>query len=475
MHTLQEPVGPEVSSVRLLTYVLRYDDLLAGDSQLFFADDLGWPLQLGRGEDDEPVGRRGSRRLELPDRFLSSRHAVLEARGEAIELQDAGSRNGTFVNGVRISRAVLADGDLIEVGHSLLCYRVLAQPSAELLGTCAAAPRLGPTRTFCPEVMTQILNLRRIARSRESVLILAETGSGKEVAAAMVHQLSGRPGACRIVDCGAVPESLFESAFFGHQRGAFTGATEARIGEIQAAHAGTLFLDEVGNLPPAAQAKLLRVIEDDKVTPVGATQPVPIDVRWIAATNRDLFACGGEFRSDLLRRLAGYVMRIPPLRRRREDLGALSGQLLREAGVARAAITPAAGRLLFASDFPGNVRQLRTVLRSAALLAGDAPIDLRHLDGPSLRAQIRDASGAKDRASDEPPEPSQEPPPSRARAASTSTSTSLATMPDSAEIEAALFSARGNVMQAARQLKTHARQLYRWIERLALPLDKYRA
>ncbi|MFO0576278.1 MAG: sigma 54-interacting transcriptional regulator [Polyangia bacterium] len=473
MHTLQEPVGPEVSSVRLLTYVLRYDDLLAEVSQLFFADDLGWPLQIGRGEDDEPVGRRGSRRLELPDRFLSSRHAVLEMRGEAIELQDAGSRNGTFVNGARVSRAVLADGDLIEVGHSLLCYRVLAQPSAELLGTCAAAPRLGPTRTFCPEVVTQILNLRRIARSRESVLILAETGSGKEVAAAMVHQLSGRTGACRIVDCGAVPESLFESAFFGHQRGAFTGATEARIGEIQAAHGGTLFLDEVGNLPPAAQAKLLRVIEDDKVTPVGATQPVPIDVRWIAATNRDLFACGGEFRSDLLRRLAGYVMRIPPLRRRREDLGALTGQLLREAGVPRAAITPAAGRLLFASDFPGNVRQLRTVLRSAALLAGEAPIDLPHLDRPSLRAGSSDTPSPKERAADAAR------PATRARSApapaSSSASSAHSTMPDSAEIEAALFSARGNVMQAARQLKTHARQLYRWIERLALPLDKYRA
>lgn len=463
MHTLQEPAGPAASSVRLLTYVLSYDDLLAEASQLFFADDLGWPLQIGRSDDDEPVGRRGSRRLELPDRFLSTNHAVIEARGDTFELVDAGSRNGTFVNGVRISRAVLADGDLIEVGHSLLCYRVLTEPSAELLGSCAAAPRMGPTRTFCPEVVTQVLNLRRIARSRESVLILAETGSGKEVAAAMVHQLSGRKGAYRIVNCGAVPESLFESAFFGHQRGAFTGATDARIGEIQAAHGGTLFLDEAGNLPSVSQAKLLRVIEDGKVTPVGATQPVQVDVRWIAATNRDLFECEGEFRADLLRRLAGYVVRIPPLRKRREDLGALSRQLLREAGVARAAVTPAAGRLLFASDFPGNVRQLRTVLRSAALLAGDAAIDLSHLDVPSIRAKDSVAAGALDRSLDGSPTRS----PASARPASK--------RPDSAEIEAALFSAKGNVMKAARQLKTHARQLYRWLNQLALPLDKYRA
>ena len=443
MDTLQEPAGPAASSVRLLTYVLNYDDLLADASRLFFADDVGWPLHLGRGEDDAPEGQRGSHRIELPDRFLSSNHAVIEARGDTCELVDAGSRNGTFVNGVRVSRAALCDGDLIEVGHSLLCYRVLKQPSAELLSTCAAAPRMGPTRTFCPEMVTQVLNLRRIARSRESVLILAETGSGKEVAAAMIHQLSGRKGAYRIVDCGAVPESLFESAFFGHQRGAFTGASETRIGELQSAHGGTLFLDEAGNLPWASQAKLLRVLEDGKVTPVGATQPIHIDVRWIAATNRDLFECDGEFRADLLRRLAGYVVRLPPLRQRREDLGALSAQLLREAGVAKAAATPAAGRLLFTSDFPGNVRQLRAVLRSAALLAGDAPIDLPHLDVPTI--------------------------------ASPGSAKPAAGMPDTAEIEAALAKSKGNVMQAARQLKTHARQLYRWIERLALPLDKYRA
>jgi transcriptional regulator of acetoin/glycerol metabolism len=444
MNTLQEPAGPAASSVRLLTYVLSYDDLLADASRLFFADDLGWPLQIGRGEEDEPVGRRGSHRLDLPDRFLSSNHAVIvKARGDAYELVDAGSRNGTFVNGARVGRVTLSDGDLIEVGHSLLCYRVLHQPTAELLGACAAAPRMGPTRTFCPEVVAQVLNLRRIARSRESVLILAETGSGKEVAAALVHQLSGRKGAYRIVDCGAVPESLFESAFFGHQRGAFTGASEARTGEILSAHGGTLFLDEVGNLPLTSQAKLLRVLEDGKVTPVGASQAASVDVRWIAATNRDLFACEGEFRSDLLRRLAGYVVRIPPLRQRREDLGALSAQFLREAGVTRAAATPAAGRLLFASDFPGNVRQLRAALRSATLLAGEAPIDLVHLDLPSItpRDTPKATSGS----------------------------------PDSAEIEAALIRSRGNVSQAARQLKTHARQLYRWIERLGLPLDKYRA
>jgi transcriptional regulator of acetoin/glycerol metabolism len=193
----------------------------------------------------------------------------------------------------------------------------------------------------------------------------------------------------------------------------------------------------------------LRVIETGQVTPIGGADPRAVDVRWIAATNRDLFAEPCGFREDLLRRLAGYVARVPPLRARREDLGELTAHLLRDAGIASASITAPAGRALFASALPGNVRQLRTTLRSAAILAGDAPIDVHHLPAP------------------EPATPA-------AEAERGSIDDKKAAAPTAADITAALTAAGGNVVRAAAALGAHPRQLYRWIERFAIDLSQYR-
>jgi DNA-binding NtrC family response regulator len=265
----------------------------------------------------------------------------------------------------------------------------------------------------------------------------------------MIHELSGRRGSYGGVDCGAVPETLFESTFFGHKTG-----PDARRGEILRADGGTLFLDEVANMSLTAQAKLLRVIEDGKVVPLGSSDGTSVDVRWIAATNRDLFTDGAGFRPDLLRRLAGYVARIPPLRQRREDLGVLAAHLLTDVGAKKASITAPAGRKLFASNMPGNVRQLRTVLRAAAILAGDAAIEVAHLgrfDAPKegrTELQPLDVDEVEAKKASKAPEP--------------------------AELDAALTQVGGNVVQAARLLGTHPRQLSRWIEKHQMSLEKYR-
>ena len=466
--TLDELDRATLPPVHVLALVLSYDDLLRDDAALFSLDA---DLVLGRSE-----GRlsHSAGQLLLPDGFLSRRHASIARVGDTRVVRDEGSRNGTWVNGQRVTQHVLCDGDLIEIGHSLLCYRV----SREDPWAAAHAPLVGPTRTLSPRVAALARDIARIARSPEPVLLLGETGTGKELAARAVHALSGRAGAFCAVDCGAIPETLFEATFFGHRRGAFTGATEARGGEIARADGGTLFLDEVGNLPAVSQAKLLRAVETGQVAPLGSAETRDVDVRWVAATNADLFADEGGFRGDLLRRLAGYVGHLVPLRERREDLGILTAHVLRDAGFATAAITVAAGRALFTGAFPGNVRQLRATLRSAATLSAGRPIDVEHLPAtagaqpgvqpaslsrppPSALAAPRLPSGLPPAPLPDPREA--EPKPRRTEA------------PPAHEVEAALAASSGNVVRAAQLLGTHPRQVYRWIERHGIGLDRWRS
>lgn len=216
----------------------------------------------------------------------------------------------------------------------------------------------------------------RIAQSDASVAIVGESGSGKELAARDVHAHSRRSAHPFIaVNCGAIPEALMESEFFGHLRGAFTGAHEERDGFFQAAHRGTLFLDEVAELPAAMQVKLLRVLQERSVRKLGGQRETAVDVRIVSATNRDLadaVRCG-QFRQDLYYRLQVIELRLPPLRERREDLPLLCKAILaRLAGDARPQLTPAAQLRLQAHDFPGNVRELENILeRALALVTGD--------------------------------------------------------------------------------------------------------
>jgi transcriptional regulator with PAS, ATPase and Fis domain len=238
--------------------------------------------------------------------------------------------------------------------------------------------------------------IARIAPSEVPVLILGETGAGKEVVAHALHLGSPRAGGPLVhINCGALPATLVESELFGHERGAFTGADRAKIGLLASAAGGSVFLDEIGELPLALQATLLRVLEDGAVRPLGATRPMAIDVRWVAATNRDLAVEveRGRFRKDLYYRLQGFVVVVPPLRDRRGEIRAIARAIVDHGPAGPRVLTDALLDALERYAWPGNVRELRNALTSAALLAGAGPIDVGHLpETITGRAAAPDAS-----------------------------------------------------------------------------------
>jgi DNA-binding NtrC family response regulator len=239
---------------------------------------------------------------------------------------------------------------------------------------------LSPRETFGPSaaVGKVIAAIEQVAQSNLSVLIIGETGAGKEVVARAIHHASGRARhPFGPVDCGAVPETLFEGELFGHERGAFTGADQQAVGKIEAAHTGTLFLDEISNMPSAAQAKLLRVLQEKTLYRLGGTKPVHVDVRMVTASGTDLEALceRGSFRSDLYFRLNEFTISIPPLRERREDIPYLAKRFVDIANIELSksikGFSPSAIEAMLAYRWPGNVRQLRSVARRAVLIAED--------------------------------------------------------------------------------------------------------
>lgn len=228
--------------------------------------------------------------------------------------------------------------------------------------------------------------LRKVAKTTSTVLLQGESGTGKEVAARAIHAWSPRrEGPFVAVNCAALPESLLESELFGHEKGAFTGAVDRRRGRVELADGGTFFLDEIGELKPDLQAALLRVLENRSFERVGGSQTIRVDVRWVAATNRDLQAmiADGRFRDDLYHRLSVFPIHLPPLRERRDDILPLAETLLpaiaRRIGVVEPQLTPEAARHLAAAPWPGNVRELGNALERAVILADGAPIEPTHL------------------------------------------------------------------------------------------------
>ncbi len=253
-----------------------------------------------------------------------------------------------------------------------------------------------------------------VAKSTISVILLGETGVGKEVIAETIHRKSARArGPFVRLNCAALPDNLLESELFGYERGAFTGAVAPKPGLLEAAHGGTVFLDEVGELPLATQAKLLRVLESGEVTRVGSLKPRPIDVRFLSATNRDLDAivASGAFRQDLYSRLNGISIQIPPLRERRTEIRAFARAFLRDVckknGRMDIALAPGALAKLENHSWPGNVRELRNVVERAALLCQGDNIEADHVmlgttgapgrEGPPARSPSRQqVTGAAD-------------------------------------------------------------------------------
>ena len=227
------------------------------------------------------------------------------------------------------------------------------------------------------EVMGQLISeLSMVAKSNFSVILFGETGTGKELIARAIHDASDRSGKAFIaVDCGAIPESLFESELFGHKKGSFTGASQYRVGKFEAAHEGTLFLDEISNMPIGSQAKLLRALQEKSVCPLGSSKSVKVNARIVAASNQNLreLAATGSFREDLFFRLNEYVLHIPPLRERKADIPYLAGLFLestnQELSKNVPGFTEEAMQVLLSYEWPGNVREFRSVVRRAVLMA----------------------------------------------------------------------------------------------------------
>jgi transcriptional regulator with GAF, ATPase, and Fis domain len=332
------------------------------------------------------IGRDPQCGVVLDDRALSRRHAVLRRAPLAIE--DLGSMNGVRIaNGVlHGATSPLEIGDTFHIGA--FTFIVVAAASQEPSSHRSGRERLVVEDPTPSGVSTFV---REIARSDINVLIQGETGVGKEVLAEALHELSGRETLCSL-NCAALSDTLLESELFGHEKGAFTGALSTKIGLLEVASGGTLFLDELGEMPPAIQAKLLRAVEAREVRRIGATRSIAVDVRIIAATNRELIdeVVAGRFREDLFFRLDGVTLRIPPLRERRAAIAPLALRFIEEAGrrLGRPTVraSPELLAALVAHDWPGNVRELRAAIDRAVLLARGTELAPRHLAFAERRA-----------------------------------------------------------------------------------------
>jgi DNA-binding NtrC family response regulator len=306
----------------------------------------------------------------VDDPFVSMRHLRIEPQGGRWAVVDLGSTNGTFISGARVSRAELPLGVPVQLGDAEI---VLEARDAQEPARADAFEGMISGDPSMRQVFDLVL---RVGPSDAAVTILGETGTGKELVARALHARSGRgDGPFIPVNCSAIAESLIESELFGHEKGAFSGAERMRKGAFEEADRGTIFLDEIGELPLDLQPKLLRVLELGEVKRVGASRPITVNVRIVAATHRDLRARvrAGKFREDLFYRLCVVPITVPPLRQRKGDVRALAEAFLQRASPRGVVLrwSPEALAKLEGYDWPGNVRQLRNVVQRALLFKGE--------------------------------------------------------------------------------------------------------
>jgi len=393
------------------------------------------------------VGREEGCAIRLEGGDISRRHAVVEwGSTGGLQLRDLGSRNGIRVNGKQVPSAPLEAGDVVRVGG--------------WVGVVTAAPEgefgaLAPDLFGGPSLREALAPLTRAATSDLPIVLQGETGTGKEVVARTIHAWSGRSGPMVAVNCAALPEGLAEAELFGYRRGAFTGADRPSAGFFRSATGGTLLLDEVSDLPLGVQAKLLRVLEERAVQPLGETRPVPVDVRIIVAGQQALMDAvrEGRFRADLLGRIDGVTVRLPALRQRREDVFPLFLHLLGKLGPGPVpAVECEVVERLCVHDWPFNVRELVLLVRRLLTLHAQ----LTTLRAEQLPARIGGA------------EPAAATPPAAvgARAA-----------PETVELPAllgALRTAGGNVARAAAMLGITRQRAYRLMEGQSVDLEALR-
>jgi hypothetical protein len=415
-------------------------------------------VPLGHGA---TLGRNPNASIRLNGEGVSRDHAEIVREGPAFTLRDTGSTNGTYLDGQRIGQALIRDGSVLRIGGWVGVFRALAPP-LEASGGVAMPMASMSFGLVAPDLwggealQRALWPARRAASSDVPMLLIGETGTGKELSARALHQWSGRSGPFRALNCGALPHELAEAELFGYRRGAFTGAAKDSPGLFRSAQRGTLLLDEIVELPPALQTKLLRVIQERAFTPLGQHEPEPIDVRLIAATPEPLAnaVAAGRFRADLFMRLKGVQIELPPLRARSEDVPRLLLNFL-----ARGARNPAPSvdaklvEALCLYRWPGNVRELELMARSLLAVHGDGS----SLKRKHLPAEIRAASAAADEQPGE-------------------------VLPDRASAEldalaALLDNNGGNVRRACSELKISRGRAYRLLNGRSVeaPLEEWRA
>ncbi|MEI9937521.1 MAG: sigma 54-interacting transcriptional regulator [Pseudomonadota bacterium] len=327
------------------------------------------------------VGRSPECDITLDAAGVSRQHAEFFHEGPVCALADTGSKNGVFVNGRAVTHVTLSAGDVIRLGDALGVFGFVTRTGQQANdgerelaisatnGNASGDDLIGDGMAFA------LHDLAEIAASSLPVVVFGETGVGKERAVEAIHRASGRPGLLHAVNCAAIPENLAEAELFGHRKGAFTGAESAALGHFRAADTGTLFLDELQDLPRKVQALLLRVLQGGLVYPVGETKPVAVDVRIVAASQNTLdeLVAAGRLREDLAMRLAGFAIHIPPLRERRMDVLALLRHFLKLYAAGREAPVEVDVRCLedlLLHDWPGNVRELEFLVRRLLALLG---------------------------------------------------------------------------------------------------------
>ena len=340
------------------------------------------------------IGSDPSAGLALTDGAVSRYHCELRVGDGVVTVRDLGSRNGTTVDGVAVIEAGLHPGAVLTVGRTRIRFEPDGERVAVPLSTAAAFGRMAGQ---APAMRAVFALLERAAPTDATILLHGETGTGKEAAAESIHAASPRrDGPLIVVDCGAVPPTLLEAELFGHAKGAFTGAIGARAGAFEAARGGTVFLDEIGELPLELQPKLLRVLERREVKPVGADRYHAVDVRVLAASHRDLRAevNAKRFRADLYYRLAVVEVTLPPLHERIGDLPLIVARLLADAPPAVRAelMAPAFLDHLARHRWPGNVRELRNYLERCAALGVELAPRPAAADGPPAAGHGVDAS-----------------------------------------------------------------------------------
>jgi DNA-binding NtrC family response regulator len=339
------------------------------------------------------IGARRGNELQLADSKVSGLHCEIRLDDRGYRLRDLDSTNGTFAAGLRINDVYITPGTVLTVGGTKVRFDPLGD-SVEM--ALSDADRFGGMIGRSVKMREMFARLEKLAQSEATVLVTGETGSGKELVAEALHEYSSRKdGPFVVLDCGSIPQNLIESELFGHERGSFTGATSSYAGAFERAHKGTVFLDEIGELPLAMQPKLLRVLERHEVRRVGSSRTIEVDIRVCAATNRDLGVevNRGRFREDLYYRLAVARVHVPPLRDRSEDIPLLIEHILANTpGGDAAHLAAETIDLMMKHDWPGNVRELRNVIERAVLLA----------EAPASEAALRRNYVPGGRAEDDP-------------------------------------------------------------------------